>query len=458
MRAANAAPETPPSRDVLRAAAESAFDLPGADGVEIVFTASRTGLTRYAGSQIIQNTLRDDVRAYVRVALGDKVATAATNQLDPGNMNQTAADALEAAQASPPDPEFPGLARPEAVGPSVPLLRWDEATASYTPMQRADAVRQMLAVARGASAAGIYETSAHAYAVFSSTGIDCYDRHTRCVTTCLVDTGGATGWGEASSHRASEVDEGAAARRAVERAQAGRAPADAEPGVYEVVLEPAAVAGLVEYLSYAGFGAKQVIEGESFLSSRAGEEVASPLVTIADDVFHPSSVGIGFDFEGVPKQRVAVIDGGRATRPVNDLRTAARLGADPTGHFSGSNEFGPYASNVVLEAGAASIDELVGGVEDGLLVTRFHYINILDRPRTLLTGMTRDGTYRIRGGRLAGAVRNMRFAEEVLRALATTVGVGRDVAAFAPEFGSFGSAAAPALRLGEFRFTSATSH
>jgi predicted Zn-dependent protease len=274
----------------------------------------------------------------------------------------------------------------------------------------------------------------------------------------LLDTGEATGWGEASSHRRSDVDEEEAARRALDKARAGRAAEEARPGVYEVVLEPAAVATLVEYLSYAGFGAKQKLDGDSFLSERAGEAVAAPEVTIADDVFHPSSVGIGFDFEGVPKQRVAVIDGGRATRPVNDLRTAARLGDDPTGHSSGSNEFGPYASNVVLEAGERSLDELVGGIDDGLLVTRFHYVNILDRPRTLLTGMTRDGTFRIQGGRLAGAVRNLRFTESVLDALATTRGVGRELSAFAPEFGSFGSAAAPALSLGEFHFTSATSH
>ena len=450
--------EAPASREVLRAAAEAAFDLPRAHSVEVVFTASRTGLTRFAGSEIIQNTHRDDVRAYVRVALGDRAASAATNQLDPESMRRATADALQAAGASPPDPDFPGLARPEEVGRPDPLLRWDEPTAGCSPMQRAEAVRRVLAVAGDTSVAGIYETSAHAYAVFSSTGIDCYDRHTRCVTSCLVDSGEATGWGEASSHALSEVDVEAAARHALAKAAAGRSPADAEPGAYEVVLEPAAVAALVEYLAYAGFGAKQVIEGESFLSSRAGRQVASPLVTIADDVFHPASVGIGFDFEGVPKRRVAVIDQGHATRPVNDLRTAGRLGADLTGHFSGSNEFGPYASNVVLEAGSSSADDLVGAVEDGLLVTRFHYVNILDRPRTLLTGMTRDGTYRIRGGRVAGAVRNMRFTEDVLGTLSTTLDVGRELASFAPEWGSFGSAAAPALRLGEFRFTSATSH
>ena len=186
---------------------------------------------------------------------------------------------------------------------------------------------------------------------------------------------------------------------------------EAEPGTYEVILEPSATATLIDYLGYMGFGAKQVIEGESFFSSRTDEQVAAPSVTVADDVFHPESVGIGFDFEGAPKQRVAIIDSGIARGPVTDRKTARKLGSKSTGHNSGSGEFGPYAFNLVLEAGESSLDELIAEVEDGFLVTRFHYVNILDRPATELTGMTRDGTFRIRGGELAGAVHNFRFAQ-----------------------------------------------
>ena len=205
-------------------------------------------------------------------------------------------------------------------------------------------------------------------------------------------------------------------------------------------------------------GAKQVIEGESFLTGKQGKKVASPAITVADDVWHEGSVGIGFDFEGVPKQRVAVIDGGVATGPVTDWRTSRKLAVAPTGHGSGSSEFGPYASHLVLEAGDDSFDDLIAGVDDGFVVTRFHYVNILDRPSTLLTGMTRDGTFRVRGGELAEPVHNFRFAQGVLDALSSVTGVGRDVSAFAPDYGSFGCTVAPALRIEDFNFASTTSH
>jgi predicted Zn-dependent protease len=450
--------EPPVTHDAARRAANYVLDHPGAEGVEVMLTGSRTGLTRYAGSEIIQNTARDEVRAFVRVVVGQKLASATTNQLDAEHMRATAEDAIEAARASRDDSEWPGLATPNEAQGAPALFRWDEATASSSPKERADAVSRILEETRGHKAAGVFETSAHAYSVFSSEGIDCYDAFTRCICTCLVDSGAATGWGEASSPDAAGVDVRAAARSAVSKAAAGEPAADVRPGAYEVVLEPAAVATLLDYLSYTGFGAKQVLEGESFLAALAGSRVAAPEITIADDVRHPKSVGIGFDFEGVPRRRVAIIEDGTATGPVSDRRTARKLGVESTGHYSGSTEFGPYAFNLVMAPGEAGSPDLVGGVRRGLLVTRFHYVNILDRRATLLTGMTRDGTFRITDGEVAEPVCNLRFTQSVLDALGSALGVGRELASFAPDYGAFGSTVVPALRLGEFNFTSTTSH
>ncbi len=447
----------PLSHDAARAAARTVLDLAGADDVEVVISASESGLTRYANSEIIQNTVRKELRAGVRVVTGGRVASATTNQLDRDSLRRATERALEAARSTPVDEEFPGLARPEDVGRPDPIMRFDESTATADPAQRAQAVKDILAVVGDGNAAGIFETGAHAYAVFSSTGVDCFDAYSRCTTTCLVDLGDGTGWGEASSFRSSDVDVAATARRALDKARAG-AGVDAEPGTYEVVLEPSAVATLIDYLSFTGFGAKQMLEGESFLASKQGAAVAGPGITITDDASHERSVGIAFDFEGVPKKRVAVIDGGKAIQPVTDLRTARRLDTTSTGHASGSDEFGPYASNVVMAGGDKSLEELIAGVDDGFLVTRFHYVNVLDRPATLLTGMTRDGTFRIRGGELAEAVHNFRFAQSVLDSFKSTKGIGKDLYSFAPDYSSFGSSVAPALHVGEFHFASRTSH
>jgi len=441
-----------------RAGAEAVLAHPGADAVEVVVVGSSTGVTRYARSEIIQNTAREELRVNVRVVHEGRSATAATTTLDGHSLARAADAALEAARVSPVDPGFPGLADPADVGTAQPLSRWDDSTAAAAPVHRARAVEQILRASSSDNAAGIFETSAHCYGIFSSGGIDCFDRYTRCMTTCLVDLGGATGWGESTSHRIDVVDPESAARTARAKADSGRSATDATPGTYPVVLEPSAVATMLEYLSYVGFGAKQVLEGESFLSRRTGEMVAAGGVTISDDAAHPLSIGIGFDLEGVPRTSVPLIERGRAVGPVTDRRTADAVARPLTGHFSGSNEYGPYASNVVLDSGDSSVEELVEGIDEGLLVTRFHYVNVLDRPSTLLTGMTRDGTFRISGGEVAGAVRNLRFAQSALGALAAVDGIGSEQVVFAPEYSSYGSTVAPALRVQGFTFASATSH
>lgn len=442
--------------DRAASAARFALELPEVDGIEVLVLASNTGVTRFARSEIIQNIERRELRAYVRAVIGNKTATATTNQLDEDNLRRAAARAREAAANSRDDEAWPGLATPNDNGRPRPLWRWDEPTAGASPSERSDAVEQVLAIA-GENAAGVHETSSHAYGVFTSTGVRCFDAHTRSVLTCLVQSGGTTGWGEDASFRRGDIDAEAVARRAVAKAGATGA-SEIDPGIYEVVLEASAVAEMLDYLAYIGFGAKQVIEGESFLASRAGRDVAAPIVTVADDPTHAQSIGISFDFEGVAKRRVAVIDKGMATAPVTDRRTARLLGLPVTGHASGSTEYGPMAANVVMEAGGESSDDLIGAVDEGLLVTRFHYVNVLDRPSTLLTGMTRDGTFRIRGGEVAEPVRNLRFTQRVLGALEATSGIGRHTRSFAPDWGSFGSTVAPALRVGGFRFTSTTSH
>ncbi len=445
-------------RAALRPLVDEVLGLHLGAGTEVMLMRSTTGLTRFAGSQVTQNTVRSDARAYIRVSLGDRAASATTNRLDRDGLENAARAALAAAKVAPVDPEFPGLPVAAEVGSAEAFRRWDEATAAASADERAAAVERIVAAAGDAAAAGIYETSSHDFAIFSTEGIDASDGYTRCNTICLATRDDASGWGEASSHARDALDEETVARTALAKARAGEGATGAEPGVYPVVLEPAAVAMLLEYLAYTGFGAKQMIDGESFFSSRKGQRVAARPITIRDDAAHPLSVGIAFDFEGVPRRPVAVIEDGVAVAPVTDLRTARILDADLTGHFSGSNEFGPYASNVVLDPGTATQEDMVAAISDGFLVTRFHYVNVLDRPETLLTGMTRDGTFRIRNGEIAEPVTNFRFSHSVLGALSSVTAIGRDPVAFAPEYGSFGSTVAPALAVGEFNFTSRTTH
>src|ERR687884_481435 len=142
---------------------------------------------------------------------------------------------------------------------------------------------------------------------------------------------GVSGCAERTSWRAADVDAAAVAREADEKAARTRGAHELEPGVYPAVLEPYALAELLEYFSFDSFGGLGLLEERSYLSGRLGERVFDPKVSIADDALDPRGLPKAFDFEGVPKRRVELVERGVARGVVWDRATAARAG---DGHVS----------------------------------------------------------------------------------------------------------------------------
>ena len=104
---------------------------------------------------------------------------------------------------------------------------------------------------------------------------------------------------------------------------------------------------------------------------------------------------------------------------------------------------------------AASVDELVAGLERGLHIRRLHYVNgMLEPRRAVMTGLTRDGTFLIENGRPTRAVGNLRFTDSLLEAFTRADGATR-LRQLLPNWWSVsGSVAAPAVRIRGLRFSS----
>lgn len=432
----------------------AALGVEGADAVEVYLTRDDSALTRFAESRIHQNTARVDGEARVRAVVdGARVGVVATNDLSVDGLRAAAVAAVEAARVTPPDSEFPGLAEPATYGTAAVD---DPATAASSPADRAALVATLLApLGSDMVAAGTVETGRYEVAVVNSLGVAATHAYTRAALTLLVSGTDSTGWAEDTAGTLSGVSAEAVAARAVGKVEAGRNPVDVEPGDWQVVLEPPAVGTLVEWLGWLAFGGRDVVEGRSAVSGRLGERICSPLVTIVDDPLSPDLLGSPFDAEGTPKARLPLVSDGVAAGVAHD-RLSARLGGTvSTGHaYPAPNPMGGMPGNPSLRPGTASLDDLVAGCERALLVTRFHYTNAVHALSTTLTGMTRDGTFLVEDGRVVGGVRNLRFTQSVLAALDTVEDVGRDTA-LGSEFG--GTVRVPALRLGRFHFSSATT-
>ncbi len=442
--------------DAARKIMEAAVDAGGGDDVEVLLFHEWSGLTRFADSAIHQSTAREDASIRVRVSRDGRVAVASTNEMTPEGAARSAASAREMAEVSSPDPLFPGLA-PKADTPEKDAF--DEGTATTTPEERAAGVETIVRQAGdGFHAAGSYETGGAEIALLNSEGQFCYGPTTQATVTTLVSGGdGGAGYVEAWASAAGDLDLEAIGRRAARKAKDSQAPRDLEPGHYEVVLEPAAVATLVAFLTWLGFGGRALAEGRSCLSGKNGQRVVSPSISIVDDVFASGMPGAAFDFEGTPKRRVDIIRDGVFVDGVYDRRSAGQAGKESTGHaLPAPNPEGAFPLNVVMEPGGASIDDMVASTKRGLLVTRFHYSNVVHPLDSVITGMTRDGTWLVEDGEIKHPVKNLRFTQSILGAFEGTEMVGRDSEMVSEFF--FAASRVPALKLSSFHFTGRSDH
>jgi len=445
------------ARDALTLA-ESALvhaERQGVTEAEALVLADDSALTRFANSEIHQNVAESSVTINLRVVVGKRVGVASSGRTDEEGMLRLAENAAAIARVVEELDDWAGLPGPTEIR-DVPAA-YSQATAGATPEFRAEAVRAVIGAAddAGVTAYGSFATGTESVAVANSAGARASGtRTTSQLITVSMGPGGGSGYAESAAVDASTIDAAAIGREASDKAGATANAVSIEPGDYPVVLEEYAVVDLLDMLGYLGFSALAVQEERSFFEP--GKQIGSELVTIVDDGYDPAGLPLWFDFEGVAKQRVTLVDGGVCRGVVYDTQTAARDGVASTGHgLPAPNPWGPFPLNMLMDPGTSSREELVGGLDRGLLVTRFHYTNPVHPKLAIVTGMTRDGTYLVEGGRIVGPVKNLRYTQSYLAALAGTVAVASERKTLK---GFLGGVVVPALRIDGWTFTGGTEH
>lgn len=420
-----------------------------AQQTEVLLTEWDNALTRFANNGIHQNVAERDVSVRVRVVKDGKTGVASVNQ-----MNETAAsDVLERAVAiADLQPKGEVVPMPGPVN-SRPVEAWSDATAAATPEERADFVEAICAKARraGLKAFGAYSTGAEQLAIANSLGVFHHHRSTEASINSVVMGDAGSGYADRGAIDVRELDGDDLADEVIEKAQRNQNAQPIEPGVYEVVLEEYAVAEMLEFMSFTGFSALAAQEERSFM--RLGERITGESVNIWDDGLDPSGVPMSFDFEGVPKQKVQLISKGVASGLVYDMQTAQRAGRQSTGHgLPAPNTEGPFAVNLFMAPGTTPKAELVSDIKRGIWVTRFWYVRIVHPKASIITGMTREGTFLIENGRITRPVKDLRFTQSMLGALDGTIAISRSTKLQISEY--LGATRVPAVRLKAFTFTS----
>jgi PmbA protein len=446
------------------ALAERALRQAGPDALVLV-TREHSLLLRFAANRPTQATEVDDVTVDLAVLRHGHVGRAETNATDDEALAACARRAAAAAEAAAGagDGIYPGF--PEHVGgPRLPA-----AAAIFDAGMGGDALASVFEVAADAgleahgtwSAAQVERAVARPGSAVAEVNTDAFMK-VICMARARDD--GRSGYASQAAPAALELEPRALAERAVAKALGSfarsREPVELGAGEYPVVFEPEAMRALLDLLAVTAFNGLAHAEGHGALTERLGESVAAPAVNLSDSPRFPRTLLHGFDAEGTAKAPLPLIQDGVAHRVVHDIRSAAMIGASSTGHAvaPGGAPSGPHPTNLVLlGGGAADTAELCAPVERGIYVTRLWYENVVRPKETLVTAVTRDGTFLIEDGQVSRPLRDLRLTDSVLsilsgvQALTAGLELSSDGEFYGRRF-AYG-VVSPALRAGRVRFT-----
>jgi PmbA protein len=436
----------------LQEIAEKVLKLSHADETEVDISVISDALTRFANNTIHQSVAEQLVQVSVRAVADGRTARASTNKTDEASLRRVVQSALDLARCLPRTPGLLPMLRKQKY---AKVDRFFEETAAATPEIRARAVAKVckFAAKQKQTAAGIFSSGMAETALANSSGLFAHYQQTRSEFSVTFLESDSSGWAKSNSPRISEIDPEALAARASQKSQASRAPREVKPGHYTAILEPAAVLDLVGFLFY-DFAGTAVADQRSCLTGRMGKKLFGDNISMWDDVTHPMQLGAPFDGEGLPRQKVALVESGVPRNLVYSRATAQKMKTKPTGHgFALPNEYGEAPMNLVFAGGNSSVDDMVRSTERGILATRVWYIREVDPYEKVLTGMTRDGTFLVEDGRIVGGIRNFRFNQSIIEMLSKVEMLGPAVRVAGEE--SF-EMVVPAMKVRDFHFSEVT--
>jgi predicted Zn-dependent protease len=446
-----------------------------ADEVEVLFSGGQFALTRFANNVIHQNVAEQNHTVSVRTVFGVKTARAFTNKFDDESLRQVVRSSESLAKVQHPDPDLlpmPDLREADgstgegARATQIPSRHF-EATSKITPELRAEGVKKIVSVAQKhkLTTAGVYSSAESMEGIFNSRGLSQWHAQTSAEVSITMLAADSSGWQKGNSPDVANVDPLMLAEIAAKKAVDSAHPREIPAGKYTVILEPAAVLDIVGFMfwDYSGMA---ILDQRSFLNGRIGTKLFGNNITIWDDVAHPLQAGSPFDGEGVRRQRVGLVENGVVMRVVYARATAERMKQseyrekvgpiEATGHgFALPNEMGEMPLNIVFApvADPHTVEQMIASTERGVLVTRLWYIREVEPFEKMLTGMTRDGTFLIENGKVAGGVRNFRFNESLIHMLSNVEAMSVPLRSCGEE--SF-DMVVPAMKVKDFNFTEVT--
>jgi predicted Zn-dependent protease len=403
---------------------------------------------RFALNSVTTSGEQDDVTLSVTSHFGKRSGTAATNELDSKSIVAAVAKSEQIARLAPENAEFMPPLGPQKY---VDGKAFNDATAKAAPEKLATLSQPVLKEANNKNviAAGFFQVAADSSAYATSNDLLVQDQttHSLFTVTARSPDGTGSGWAGKNSHDLRKLDTATMGERAVEKGRKSVKPTALDPGKYTVILEHSAVCDLVGWM-IGDFDARSADEGRSFLSkpgggNKLGSKLVSDKVNIFSDPEHSVVPGAIYSNDGLPAKKRQWIKDGVVQELMYSRFWAKKQNREPF----------PFPTNLVMEGGKTSIDDMIRDTRRGVLVTRFWYIREVDPQTLLLTGLTRDGTFLIENGKISRPIKNFRFNESPVNMLNNVIAMTPSERAAGSEIEGW-PISVPALLVKDFTFSS----
>jgi predicted Zn-dependent protease len=432
------------SESTFRRIAETIISASNADDTFVNFEDSEATTLRFANNQAVQHVSVRAPSVSVRVAFGQKAGGAGTNRLDTHSLTETLRRAERIARVAPEDPEY---LSPLPAQRYIKVPGFRDSTAKATPMDLARRTKPVIdkCMRHDLVAAGIMTNRVSVRGVAASTGLFGYRQSTEARFSLTATGEDSSGWTLNAHRDINSLKIGPRTDRAIEKAVKSRNPREIPAGHYTVILEPAAVAGILGPLLWS-VSAKSYYKGNSPFVDKLGSVILDTRLTLRTEPRHADLLGSPFGRNGLAARPMPWISNGVLEQLYYDRFTAKEHDVEPT----------PWPSALILTFDgprATSVDDLVAQTERGVLITNFWYIRSVDRADVTVTGMTRDGTFLIEDGRIVCGLRNFRFHDSPLRCFRQVDAATAPLESLTLERGKM---LLPAVKLPDFYLSSVT--
>lgn len=386
----------------------------GADDVVCHVGTTTKKQIRFANSAITASKLWDSVSASILVAKDQRVVATSLN--DPSQLDATLDQIFKLTRVLGPNEAYRGIAKGPFTYRAVPV--------DTTEVVEEDVIAQVFSIADECRAAGVLYNISSSDEMATSSGAAGTDEGSAIELSVRMfadDT--SSGHAVSCSRTLEDFDPEGACQRARDIALMSRDARMGSEGRTDVLFSPLCFANLLDHMSFQ-LSAFYVDSGLSFFKGKVGSTVGSDRVTLLDDGTRPDGLGsVRYDEEGTPARRTTVIKEGVLQTYLHNTSTAQAYGTQTTAN---AGLVAPHPTNIVLEPGDSTMDEMLAEMGSGLYVTNTWYTRYQNYATGDFSTIPRDGIFRVKQGELAEPVREIRISDNMLRMLASVAAVGRE--------------------------------